>query len=46
MRTDGVWKIDEDVFPLDSGKVYGMIVPQRDLLGGKVFMQLKPSLRL
>ena len=43
---DGSWKIDEDVFPLENGKVYGMIKPQRDLLSGKVFMALDPALRL
>ena len=43
---DGSWKIDEDVFPLENGKIYGMIKPQRDLLSGKVFMQLDPALRL
>ena len=42
----GGWMIDEDVFPLENGKIYGMIKPQRDLLSGKVFMQLDPALRL
>jgi hypothetical protein len=41
VRKDGAWKIDEDVYPLDSGKVYSMVKPKRDLLSGKVFMQVR-----
>ena len=46
VRQAGVWRIDEDVFPLDNGKLYAMIKPQRDLVAGKVFMSLDPKLRL
>jgi hypothetical protein len=46
VRKDGVWQIDEDVFPLENGKVYNMLKPQRDLLAGKVFLSLDPALKL
>jgi len=46
VRKNGAWTIDEDVSPLDNGKVYNMIKPQRNLLTGKVFMALDPALRL
>ena len=46
VKVGGRWVIDEDVFPLENGKVYGAIKPQRNLLSGKVFMSLDPALRL
>ena len=46
VKAGGKWSIEEDVYPLESGKVYGMIKPQRNLLNGKVFMSLDPALKL
>ena len=42
---EGKWRIDEDVFPLENGKVYGMLKPQRNLLTGKVFLALDSALK-
>ena len=45
-QASGEWRVDEDVYPLENGKVYAMIQPQRDLLAGRVFMALDPKYRL
>jgi hypothetical protein len=39
-KTDGTWKIDREVFPLESGKAYNMLVPKRDAFGN-VYMEMK-----
>ena len=35
----GVWKIDQDLYPLDNPKAYVLLQPKRDIYGG-VFMEL------
>jgi hypothetical protein len=45
-ESESAWRVDEDLYPLESPKLYAMIKPQRDLVRGKVFMALDPQLKL